>query len=306
MYSSEDDLKALLGVEAESVSLEFKDGTKLNELSSSAKKDLVIDVTAMANSGGGTIIYGIAEGPKQAGRSVAGAISPVTDERVTQDRLRETVYSNTDPALSNFAIRCIPVGGGRVFVVEVEQGDTAYQNKIDRLFYNRVDASSVPMYGFAIRDVMNRRSTPHVVARLRMTYPLVESAKHRYQVIPELYNEGNLTANHWTLQIGLPAVIGRMAMSVNSRIGPLGERIVDGRRTVWFEASSERMPNARLLPGEERTLGPNLGCPELLLQIESQDEVRILQTAPPLHWTLFVDNAPRRTGEVPFESWCRW
>jgi hypothetical protein len=308
MYDSEDDLRALLGVEAESVSLDFKDGIKLNNMTNDARKELVVDVTAMANSGGGTIIYGIAE-QQLDGRSLAGTISPVTDDRVTQDRLREIVYSNTDPAFSDFTIKCIPVAQGNVFVVEVAEGDTAFQNKMDRRYYNRVDASSVPMYGYAIRDVMNRRTTPRLSCRF--TRQIVERTqnRHEYIFVPELVNEGNLTANHWTLHLAIPSEIGRLRNDVNAAPRQLYERTVGNHRAFYFEFSSERpIPgqSARLLPGESRQLGMGQGYGQLVLEIATEAQIRSVATAPSIYWSLFVDNAARQDGEVPYLRWCDW
>ncbi|MGN7105162.1 AlbA family DNA-binding domain-containing protein [Ralstonia holmesii] len=307
MYDSEDDLRALLGVGAESVSLDFKDGIKLNNMTNDARKELVVDVTAMANSGGGTIIYGIAE-QQLDGRSLAGTISPVTDDRVTQDRLREIVYSNTDPAFSDFKIKCIPVAQGNVFVVEVAEGDTAFQNKIDRRYYNRVDASSVPMYGYAIRDVMNRRTRPILVPSLQINYVDLHEQQHRYVVTPALENIGRLTVNHWTLSVGLPVGYGFVQGDYNRQVRgfhPYGNFDPD---CSWFEFSSERHPGsaARILPGETRHLGQDGGYGLLEIRISAFDGGRLLHSGPSLRWVLCMDDSPKSEGEVPYDQWCRW
>lgn len=61
MFTTLEDIRALIGVAAETVSLEFKDGVKLNDLTDRARTELVTDVTAFANAGGGTVIYGLSE-----------------------------------------------------------------------------------------------------------------------------------------------------------------------------------------------------------------------------------------------------
>lgn len=308
MYDTEEDLRALLGVEAESVSLDFKDGIKLNNMTNEARKELVVDVTAMANSGGGTIIYGLAEAPPLDGRSVAGAISPVTDERVTQDRIREIVYSNTDPALSGFTVKCIPVAGGRVIVVDVAEGDTAYQNKMDRRYYNRVDASSAPMYGFAVRDVMHRRSRPNLQAQFTMQYVSLDERLHRYHVVPTLHNVGNLTASHWALLVGLPSGAALLTANYAGRVRPVDERMPGYPTVQWFEFSSERHEggSARILPGQSRRLSNNDGFAILEIQINEGNSARIMEEQPPLRWMLFLDDSPRTEGELAYEEWCRW
>lgn len=310
MYESVDELNALLDVEAESISLEFKDGAKLDTFDDRAKQDLITDVTAFANAGGGTVIYGIRE-ERRDGRSVAAALAPVTNQAVTQDRLREVIFSNTDPALRGFDIRTIAVPGGTAFVIAVEEGDTAYQNRMDRRYFGRVDASSVPMYGFAIRDVMNRRTTPKVLGKLSVVHDDMRQNAHRYTVVPNLANEGMLTANHWNLIVALPAALAAVSNDPHGTIVGLGEETIGGNSVQLFRLSSERLPPAtagRLLPGESRDLdmGSGWGMLRLSIAAGNQQQMRQLSVQPSLRLSLFVDNSPRSDAEVPFREWCRW
>lgn len=307
MFNTLAAIQALLGVEAETVSLEFKDGTKLDGLSDRAKTELVTDVTAFANAGGGTVIYGVTEAQRN-GQSFADAISPVTDARVTQDRLRDIIHSNTDPSLSGFSITTIAANGGSIFVIEVDEGDTAYQNKRDQRFYSRVDASAHPMYAFAIRDVMNRRTRPHVEAALVVQYRETSQDRHVYAVVPKLRNTGNLTANHWVLRVGLPAAIGRMGQQVADRIRQLGGVRHAGHELNLYEFSSDRVPgnSGRILPGDTYVLDQGQGFTELILVIQGDAARRAIQAEPPLIWRLYVDDAPAQIGEEAYRDWSRW
>jgi hypothetical protein len=254
------------------------------------------------------IIYGITAEERD-GRSVASALSPVTNEAVTQDRLREIIFSNTDPAFCDFEIKAIATLGGAFFVISVPQGDTAYQNKFDRRYYSRVDASSAPMYGFAIRDVMNRRTAPKLVARLAIQWNVTEQNRHSYTVEPSLTNEGLITANHWTLIVGLPAVLAELGQDPHLTIRPLGGKVIGGHPMQLHQYSSERQPpvtSGRLLPDESRELVMGQGYGLLRLSISNEQQRRQIEAAPPLHWSLFLDNAQRRDGEVPCETWSRW
>lgn len=310
MYSTLESIQALIGVEAESISLEFKDGTKLDGLTERAKTELVTDVTAFANAGGGTVIYGLQEESRE-GQSLASAISPVTDVRVTQDRLRDVIYSNTDPALRAFSITTIVAEGGSIFVIEIAEGDTAYQNKRDQRFYSRVDASAHPMYAFAVRDVMNRRTRPHVSVRFVIRRRTVEQGRHVYVLVPKLENEGNLTANHWTFRLGVPVPIGRADGVLGRNMHSIGQSR-EGLHTVqWFEYSSEwggalGTARLRILPGDTLELDMSHGYPEVLLVINGIAEIRAAELDPPIFWSLLLDNAPRQTGEMPYSDWSVW
>ncbi|WP_438391197.1 AlbA family DNA-binding domain-containing protein [Caballeronia sp. DA-9] len=213
MYETIEDIQAIRDVATESVSLEFKAGAKLDNMNDRARMDLIADVTAFANAGGGALIYGLGE-IRRDGKSHAGDISPVQDARMTQDRLREIIVSNTDPVLRCFTITYIAAGGGSIFVVKVEEGDTAYQNGCDRRYYGRIDASAQPMHGFAIRDLMNRRTRPHVTASFRkITRGDIRGDQREYVLLGEPRNEGNLTAHHWALRAAIPDVIAAHARS---------------------------------------------------------------------------------------------
>lgn len=307
MFETLESIEALLGVEEESVSLEFKDGAKLTGLTDKAKTELITDVTAFANAGGGTVIYGIKEEQRD-GKSVASAIAPVTDVSITQDRLRDIIHSNTDPAMRGFSIVRIGADGGSIFVIEVAEGDTAYQNKRDFKFYDRVDASAHPMYAFAVRDVMNRRTHPHVSVKLKIYKNVVEQGHHRYTVVPELTNEGNLTANLWSLRVGVPEAIGQADGLHGFHMREINGPRLEKHRLRWFEYSSERnhYGSLKILPGDTVDLSSGNNYPSVLLDIKSVESLRSIETAPPLFWSLLLDNAPRQSGRLPYAEWSIW
>lgn len=307
MFDTLESIEALLGVEEESVSLEFKDGAKLMGLSDKARTELITDVTAFANAGGGTVIYGIKEEQRD-GKSVASAIAPVTDVSITQDRLRDIIHSNTDPAMRGFSISRIGADGGSIFVIEVAEGDTAYQNKRDFKFYGRVDASAHPMYAFAVRDVMNRRTHPHVSVKLKILKNVVERDHHRYTVVPELTNEGNLTANLWSLRVGAPEAIGQADGLHGFHMREINGPRLENHRLRWFEYSSERIGfgSLKILPGDTVDLSTGNNYASFFLDIKSVESTRSIETAPPLFWSLLLDNAPRQSGRVPYPEWSVW
>jgi Schlafen, AlbA_2 len=310
MYKSIEEIEALIGTAEESIDLEFKSGRVFDDFNP-ARQELVKDVTAFANAGGGTIIFGVAE-RQEYGRIYAGRIESITNRTVTKDRIAETIWANTDPSFRGFKINVIPVpGGGDIYVIHVDQGDTAYQNRIDKRFYQRVEAISQPMYAFAIRDVMNRRTHPVIAADLKIQDIRIDAALHEYRVTPRLINDGSVTAHHWMLYVDLPFTVAhyipgaaRLPTIVN-----LGEIYLEQWKMYRYEFSSERTPDLlspRILPSETKVLDPSTGYGTLLLTITEANGHKILEIGPPLHWVLFVDDAERREGSVPYNSWCRW
>lgn len=292
---------------AESVSLEFKAGAKLENMNDRARLDLIADVTAFANAGGGTLIYGLSEIQRD-GKSYAGDMSPVQDVRMTQDRLREIIVSNTDPVLRDFTITHIPVDGGSIFVVKVEEGDTAYQNTCDRRYYGRVDASAQQMYGFAIRDVMNRRTRPHVTASFKSEIRgEIRGDQREYVLLGQLVNEGNLTAHHWALRVAIPDVIGTHDGQMLHHMRSQGVDRINGLGYSWYRYLSGRVDGRtlRILPGETLDLRENFHeAAQLVLRVGSRDQLRIMDHSPAVFWELFVDDAPKQKGELAYANWC--
>lgn len=307
MYDTIEEIEALIG-EEETVSLEFKAGRMLE--GEVDRTELVKDVTAFANAAGGTIIVGVAE---ERTSRIATRLEPVSAaSRVTIERLTEIIKSNTEPVFGAFRIRELQHQDGRVFVIEIDQADTAHQNKRNFLYYQRLGPTSSPMYDFMIRDVMNRRAKPKVSVALGIQLNLNRDDTHVYEIRPKLLNEGNLNANHWVLQLDLPLLAAR-----NPILGPgvpfrsIGTKRRAGNDFSRYEINSGPLPHSpepmRLLPGQESELTVQHGYPLLELVVNREIHDRLTRGIPPdLHWTLFLDNSPRQEGSVPFEQWCRF
>jgi hypothetical protein len=101
--------------EPESASLDFKQ--RLPDDSHKGRKSYLHDVTALANTWGGRIIYGVAEE-----RSCAISITPLPGDPDTQiNRLLDMAASGVEPRLAGLRITHTDVQGGYVLVVEVPQ-----------------------------------------------------------------------------------------------------------------------------------------------------------------------------------------
>ena len=307
MYDTLAKIESTLGNETESVTLEFKDGEKLTGLNDKAKRDLVVDVTAFANAGGGTVIYGISEEQRE-GLSYACRLSPVTDEKITIDRLREIIFSNTDPPLRDFTIDAYSVEGGRLFVINVAEGDTAYQNKLDFRYYGRVDASSHPLHGFSVRDVMNRRKRPLVAIRFSTSKLLTDPNRHIYKLTPELHNVGTLTAKHWILRLGIPAAFFKTEGALMRHMRLTSSQTHKEVLYKWYEYSPDLVGLGLgvLLPGDSLPLDAAHNYPEIRLEISSPESITAADAAPPLMWLFLLDNAPRQSGEIKYNEWSVW
>jgi predicted HTH transcriptional regulator len=139
----------------ESLTLDYKAADSLAN-TDGKKKDITKDVSAMANSDGGLIIYGIREHADPALKHKPEALDPVDRTAVTKEWL-EHVINNIRPRLAPRIVP-IPLDTGPnhgAYVVEVPQSDTAHQ-AVDFRYYRRFNFESVPMHDYEVRDVMGR------------------------------------------------------------------------------------------------------------------------------------------------------
>ena len=101
----------------ESLTLELKRavvGTNDNE-----KREFLKDVTALANTAGGFLIYGLSERDGVAAELIALDVSSIDEEIL---RLQNILLNSVEPRLSNVEMRGISLaGGGKVLIVKVPQ-----------------------------------------------------------------------------------------------------------------------------------------------------------------------------------------
>src|SRR6185503_3660294 len=150
----------------ENLNLDYKaSGTfsKENNVKDKKIEDISKDVSAMANSQGGVIIYGIKEygGEK---RYLPEKIDPIDQTVFSKEWLEQIINSNIHPRIQGIIIHPVQIDthpNHCVYVVEVPPGNTAYQAK-DKRYYKRYNFESIAMEDYEIRDTMNRASVPNV------------------------------------------------------------------------------------------------------------------------------------------------
>lgn len=159
-----EDLKALIDQNvAESLTLEFKSSPALSK-KSDGRTELVKDVTALANSAGGQIVYGIKESAGVA-REIDEGVSP---SDFSAEWIEQVLDTNTSPRLQGVRIKAISVSSERVaYVLTVPQALTfaPHQNGLDKKYYKRFECRSVPMEDYEIRDCLRRNATPELQVR---------------------------------------------------------------------------------------------------------------------------------------------
>lgn len=198
-------IKSLIegGIE-ERYDLEFKGARALKSKDPKSKNEIVKDVSAMANSAGGTIIYGIAETTGSGGAPYAESIEPIDRSIFSSDTLDQVIQS-IQPRIDG--LRIVPIDitncpGQAVYVVQVPQSDTAHQAS-DKKYHKRQNTTTVAMDDYEIRDVMNRSKHPKIEIDFEFT-PFPNHIGLRIKV----GNSGGVIARHVRVFIQMPISLG--------------------------------------------------------------------------------------------------
>jgi hypothetical protein len=165
----ESDLLALITAGArESVQFEFKQCDALAK-TDGKRKEVSKDVSAFANSAGGTIVYGMIENGHVA-TALDGGYDP---DDITKEWLDQVINSCIQRRIDGVRIRQVELrthAPGRVaYVVCVPQSTRAPHQAADKRFYKRYNFESQPMEEYEIRDVARRAESPNLSLAYNIT-----------------------------------------------------------------------------------------------------------------------------------------
>ena len=294
----------------ESQGLEYKRADSLSK-QNNKKTEITKDVSAMANSDGGKLIYGVKEYDEEPNRHLPEKIDPVDRMQFSREWL-EQVISSIRPRIEGFIIHPVDVTGvknGVVYVVEILQGTTAHQAK-DFKYYMRYNFTVNPMYDYQVRDVMNRGTTPRVVVDFALEFfedDLDIGAVNRVHLTALLKNEGPRTVRDVKLMFTFPdfaeAMDGRIeaghrSSSDHLSVGSCGEPPQDLLHVVYRN-------NEVLFRTEEVDIGRKLGYNIVAHQEQFLAWISLLRDGSrSLDWRLYADDMPPKQGSIPWSDMC--
>lgn len=271
------------GIE-ESLTLEYKAADAL-ERSEYKKKEITKDVSAMANSAGGVIIYGIGEFSGSERRHLPERITPVNRNDFPREWV-EQIINAIRPRIDGIRIHSISLSSGDsevAYVIEIPQSNTAHQAS-DHRYYKRFNFQSVPMEDYEVRDVIFREQTPDIV----LSFLIEVADENGWSLTVKARNQGSAFAQYVACLLDIPTVLLR---EIKNRIS-----LTDGGRYY-----RQRLFNLNQEFGDEnfKSNFPLLRNMSMSWRVPlrgdfSKAEARNLE----LKWKLYADNALPKEGRV--------
>jgi len=296
---TQDTIQQLINEQVEeSLILDYKAADALGK-SDNKKAEITKDVSAMANSAGGTIIYGVREHKERGKRHFPEVIDPVDRAQYSKEWL-DQVIRTIEPRIDTVIVHPVSLENqpsGVVYVVEIPKSATAHQAR-DRKYYRRYNFASVPMHDYEVRDVMNRATLPD--AQVEFLCELLDWSDkgERLMLKPVVHNRGSRLIRYFKLEFMFPD-LGAVSPRVGLDIEPLGEVVtpIDVKDHTIASVSKERdwwrvkYWSGRPLFPEDKT-GTEDG---FLLKFHLKQDVLYEEVY--LHWRLWADDMPLRQGK---------
>jgi len=294
-----------------------KQDKKVNEISK--------DVSAFANSDGGTIIYGVSEDPEK--RHLPQGIDPIDRNLVSKEWLEQIIQGNIRPRIDGIKIHPVTVNeqkGHVIYVVDIPKSNTAHQAK-DKKYYKRYNFNSEAMLDYEIRDVLNRTKDPIIDLEFEILSKTVEvkaSPSYLENPILSLGSLGGtepekkvktyLTLRVWAVNTGRV-----LAQYLNADIGipyeylAKNEENKEGMATFFMDNTVREVVDVQFFPsmtGSDAVekLGPSRYDPILpkrfLLLKKIGLNPSVLTSEEVLQWIVYCDNAEPREGEIKWKE----
>ncbi len=234
------------GVE-ESSRLEYKGA---GALSREKKPEITKDISALANSAGGILIYGIREYPESERKHLPERLDPVDQANISKEWL-DQITGLIQPRIDG--LRIVPVHiGPRIpdycYVVEVPQSDTAHQ-ALDGRYYRRRNFEVTYMEDYEIREVMNRRRHPLLTTAVRIVSRPEDVGSH---IAIRVHNTSRVMARHFAVVVHMPL---RLSTGMIQPEDAGVEKTRDGL-SLWI-LSLKNTTDSPLLPGSMTVFSRN-------------------------------------------------
>lgn len=281
----------------ESLTLEYKSAEALDR-NETKKKEITKDVSAMANSAGGMLIYGIAEHNDLDKRHLPERITPV-DRRKYPREWVEQIIQAIRPRIDGIVIHSVNLSSGEndvAFVIEIPQSNTAHQAN-DHRYYKRFNFQAVPMEDYEIRDVMFREQTPNIVLNFLIEigetiYDSAGKPSNSINLIIQAQNNGSAFAQYVAVFLDAPVPI---LQTIENKLN-----VKDGGRFYRHRLTNLNQEYADEQFKSNFPLLRNMSMNWKIPLKENFDEFRAQDLV--LKWKIYADNALPKEGKISLKE----
>jgi hypothetical protein len=310
-------LRMIVQQEPEGLSLEYKGSGTVGK-NNDQRDDITKAVSAMANSRGGIVIFGVAPYRDPNKKDLPERIDPIDQTQYSQEWLGQKI-GLISPRIAGIEIYPIPLASSPstvIYVVDIPQGVTAHQ-ATDQRYYRRFDARSVPMYDHEIRDVMNRATHP----KIELTFSVEVITKRVHSDRGELVEFDSFTLYVHAENIGaVYAQYVNAFIDVPFAILPPVEMLRKVRNVHDLDGQYGRLDESNVMAHHDRTDSPNfpkyrtatLGSPTyhpMLPKVGQQWSIELNNyylrqdlSRYFIRWTTHADNALPYSGEISLST----
>ncbi len=190
------------GVE-EYAGLDYKRADSLGK-SDGKKTEVSKDVSSFANSGGGVLVYGIAEFADEPRKHLPERLDPIQRNEISKEWLDQVIQS-IQPRIEGVVIHPVTISEADntvCYVVEVPQSHTAHMAR-DHRYHKRHNFTTAQMEDYEVRDVMNRRTHPNIKASIFINRK-TDRFKPEGTILVRLENIGRVLAKSVMVELEVP------------------------------------------------------------------------------------------------------
>ncbi|MCA0427372.1 MAG: ATP-binding protein [Bacteroidetes bacterium] len=309
----------------ESHNLEYKSADALLQIgnkggSKDGAVELIKDVSAMANSAGGVIIYGIKEFNDIECKHLPEKVTPIKRQDFSKERIEQLLNGNIMPKIEGLLIHPIELENVNevAYAIEVPQSHTAQQNTKDKRYYKRQNFEAVAMLDYEVRDVMNRGTYPQLTLDIEIVTGVNEPRywqkdleyKTEYYLSIRIKNTGTVFASYVNYFVEINGLFLKQSNYKVIRREANGEEFIEyyGENTIRDIVDTEITAAGavpKLGPSRFDPILPKMQSRAEKLKINTGENPRLLLKSfsdSIIRWRIYADNAPEQTGQIRIGS----
>lgn len=273
-------------------------------------EELSKQLSAFANSGGGTIVYGIDDDASGTRRIDNGGISLKLKGRSTKEWLEDVIPNLVEFPLTSFNVYTIiresdgsSIEDNKCIVlIDVHDSDSAPHQARDARYYARVAGKSRPIGHRLVLDIVGRAKYP----KMNLSANFIRSRQEFYLML-FCENVGKIYANYVNGLIRLPVEMverdeGRLRKIDGHEykeifIENIHKDIIDVKGGMPATTYSPGIPTRYTYITRYDPVLPGLGFSQRIGLRITREELRAF-AQDELQWELYADNAPVIEGSV--------